>query len=60
MDYFRLPTIFPIEATPLLSQLLALLRKRDAPGKENINAANSADSNVLNEAVKQEIGRVQK
>lgn len=38
LDYYRLPTIFPFEATDLLWQLLAVLKKQDHRGKENMQS----------------------
>ena len=61
LDYHRLPTIFPIEATDLLSQLLGLLKKQDHQGKENSHNSNKMQQESdIDSALRHEIGKVTK
>ena len=52
LDYHRLPTVFPIEATDLLQRVLALVPKNNRNDKENIYGKCNVPSNELNDAVR--------
>lgn len=59
LDYYRLPTIFPIEATTLLQQILSLLDKSSSNNKENFSFQQNGE-NGLDSALRHEIGKVVK
>ena len=59
LDYYRLPTIFPIEATNLLQKILTLLDKSSSNNKENVGGVVNQDKGLDN-ALRHEIGKVVK
>ena len=57
LDYYRLPTSFPYEATDLLAKLLAMIPRES--NKENIPSKNSSSPH-LHDALKLEISKTLK
>ena len=55
LDYYRLPTSFPYEATDLLAKLLALIPRES--NKENIPSKGNSSSPHLPDALKLEISK---
>ena len=52
LDYYRLPTSFPIEATKLLHKILCLLDKKGLSEKENFMKGNNSPSSALNDSLR--------
>lgn len=57
LDYYRLPTNFPFEATPLLNRLLSLV---DAPSSQPQNHQALLPPEQISAALKYQIGQLVK